>query len=88
MPDKVIIMDDNFEIVWLNGRRDTQLGTFFGTTAKELHGSLDLFGTLHKANELQQYGNSSSSELTSIRTAQNCGLIILSGFVHSSLTLR
>ena len=41
----------------------------FGTIVKELHSSLDLFGTLHKANDLQQHGNSSSSELTSKRSA-------------------
>ena len=41
----------------------------FGTIAKELHSSLDLFGTLYKAKELQQRDDSSSSELTSTRTA-------------------
>ena len=41
----------------------------FGTIAKELHSSLALYGTLRKANELQQHGDSSSSELTSTRTA-------------------
>ena len=66
----------------------------FGTIAKELHSSLELpvFCTLHKVNELQQHGDSSSSELTSTGTnyhlSQNWGLIVLSGVIHSSLKFR
>ena len=41
----------------------------FCTIAKELHSLLGLFGTLRKANKLQQHGDSSLSELKSRWTA-------------------
>ena len=56
----------------------------FHTKAKELHSSLDLFGTLRKANELQQHGNSSLRELTSRRNAA----LLFYRELYSSLTLR
>ena len=62
-----MLCDNRKWVFWRKGNGNSV--NLFRTIAKELHSSLDLFDTLRMANELQQHGNSSSSELTSRRTA-------------------